>query len=935
MIESLLTTKLYIPPPHPSLVPRPRLIRQLDEGLRLGHRLTVVSAPAGYGKTALLSEWAARCARPVAWISLDQGDSELRRFLAYLIGALRTLPHLADAGVGRSIAVVLHSPNPEGAAPALSVEPLLTDLINEIAAAPGEPFLLILDDLHLIDDRTVHTAIRFFLDNLPPSSRAMHLVLASRTDPPWPLARLRARDEITEVRANDLRFTTDEAMAFLSGTGTANLSAKDVAVLWERTEGWIAGLQMAAISLQGRKRSSDVNRFIETFRGTHRFILDYLLEEVLGQQSPATREFLIQTSILERMTGPLCDAVRLYDAKSWDHPKGRDAGDRWEGGPDGRALLTQLERANLFVMPLDNERQWYRYHTLFADLLQSTLRQGASPEQIQELYRRASQWHQEHGFLEEAVKYALAAQDYDRAVSILEQNLLAILYRSGTPTFLGWLDQLPKSLIDDHPWMDIYRAWTLAHTSQLEDAEALLQDVEKRVPPDGPESLDLLGSIAASRAYMANLLGELGRALELAQLANDQLLEDNLRVRASVAYTLADTCFALDDMEGAGRAWSQMIDLGRRADRSLLTLPAMCNLANVKKVQGHLCEANGLYEAVHQLMLEQDALDSRVRMSYEIGLSDLLYEWNELETARDRVMVGIEHCQRFGVYITHKVLGHIVLMRVLQAQGDTSGALDALHKAEEVANGSRIQRGTMLQLETWRVRQWLATGDLEAATRWVDESAGHSEVELIAQARVRLAQRRTEQTLQLLDQLEGVTRADGRTGRLIEVLILTAVALSQLSADRAGPTALPGQARGRRDAVAVLAQALALAEPEGYVRLFIDEGEPIENPLRQAAARGIALDYVGRLLDALRREQALRSLGPSRSSIADMVVDPMTKRELEVLRLLATGVTNKEIAQTLVIAISTVKQHLKNIYGKLDVHSRTQAVARAQELDLL
>jgi LuxR family maltose regulon positive regulatory protein len=910
MATALLTTKLYIPPVRPNQVSRPRLIRRLDEGVRLGHRLTLVSAPAGFGKTTLLSEWAAATEGPVAWVSLDKDDNEPGRFLAYLVAALQTIPHLDEAGVGGALLAEIQSANLEGTASALALEPLLTDLINEIVAAGFERFMLVLDDFHLIENESAHGAVTFLLDNLPPSPRGIHLVLAGRADPPWPLARLRGRGEITEVRANDLRFTAEETAAFLDSIGAVGLSPEDVAVLRDRTEGWIVGVQMAALALrgrlsaEGRQQGREIARFIDSFRGTHRFVLDYLMEEVLSQQTPAIREFLLQTSILERMTGSLCDAVA----------QGGDQG--------GEAVLRQLEQANLFLMPLDDERLWYRYHRLFADLLQSSLRGSRSSEEIQELHRRASRWHQEQGSLEEAVKHALAAQDFERAVSVLEQNILAMLYRSGAPTFLGWIDQLPESLLQRHPYMDIYRAWTFAHTGQLDRAEMLLQDIEERVQPGEPEGSDLLGSIAATRAYLANLYGELDRALELAHQANDQLFEHNLRVRASVAYTLADTHFARDDIDGASRAWSEMMRLGQEADRPLLTLPAMCNLAEVKKVQGRLREANDLYHTIHQLMLEQDAADSRVRLSFEIGLSDLLYEWNDLEAARERVMVGIEYCQRFSVYITNMVLGHLVLMRLLRAQGDTEGALDALGKAEEVVRSSRIQQGATIRFKTGQVRQWLAMGDLGAADRWADEGSGHSELEQMARARVRMAQGRVDEALGLLEQQARAAEAGGRGGRLIEIWVLQALALAAL---------------GRHDqGLAALDQALALARPEGYARVFLDEGAPMGNLLRQSVARGIAAtqgvvgDYVRGLLEALEQEGP-----PLPSPAAGPVADPLTERELEVLRLLAAGLSNREVAHTLVIALSTVKQHLKNLYSKLGVHSRTQAVARGRELDIL
>jgi LuxR family maltose regulon positive regulatory protein len=892
----LLTTKLYIPPQRPNLVFRPRLTARLEEALRLQHRLTLVSAKAGMGKTTLVSEWLHEQDRPATWLSLDANDDDPRRFTGYLVAALQRV----DPKIGGGIPARLEMPQLPAA------EALIGELINDLATA-SDPFLLALDDYHLIQSEWIHEAVGFLAENQPP---AMHLILATRADPPLPIARLRGRGQLSEIRDHDLRFTPGEAAQFLNEAMKLDLDAEIIATLERRTEGWIAGLQMAAISMRGRQQEGDLSAFVEAFGGTNRYILDYLLEEVLNQQAPAIQEFLIETSILARMCGALCDAVRLSEAEA-------------------QGVLAHLERANLFVTPLDDERRWYRYHHLFADLLKSTLRQRRSAEDIRELHRRASRWQKDHGTLEEAITHAMAAQDYDRAASIIDENIATMLSRSEAPTLLGWIDKLPEEIVRGRPWIDVNRAYTLALSGRLEQLEPLLAGAEVRIEPGDPRARELRANIAAIRAYAANLQGDAARAMEMAVLTEELLPGQHLNAHGMAAYALAETCFAGDDIDGAIQASRRMLEVGTALDRLLIAVTALCDLASAKKVQGQLRQAGEYYGQARQWMVEKRGLDSRVRSAYQAGLADLKLQCSELDAAHEHATTAIEFCRRFGVP-SEMVSAYLTRMRVLQARGDTEGALEALRHAEEIMASHHIRLAAKIALQTARVAQWLAAGDVETASRWAQALSGGSELEQMALARMWLAQGRAADAQHLLGRQLALAESGGRTARSIQMLGLLALAL---------------EAQGRlEEADASLSRALALGRPERHLRLFLDLGQPLHALLERAAAQDaaatpVARDYVQALAHAFQDERAVqrsREAAVSQPpSPADALVDPLTGRELEVLGLLAEGLSNKEIASRLVVAPSTVKQHLKHIYNKLDVHSRTQAVARGRDLGLL
>jgi LuxR family maltose regulon positive regulatory protein len=903
MVTPLLTTKLYIPPVPPACVPRPRLIERLNEGLHC--KLTLLSAPAGFGKTRLLGDWAQQSMFPVAWVSLDTGDNDPARFWTYFTAALQTI----HEGVGESFLGVLQSPQP------LSVEELLTGLLNEIAQVSA-PFVLVLDDFHVITDRGVHDAIVFFLGNLPPQ---MHLILSSRADPPWPLARLRGCREVTELRTADLRFKPEEAASFLNEAMKLDLSPEDVAALEERAEGWVVGLQMASLAMRARlsvEGPVDLSRFIKAFSGSHRFILDYLVEEVLDQQAPDVLEFLLKTSILERMTASLCDAML--------------------GTGDGQAKLAHLERANLFLVPLDDERHWYRYHQLFADLLRSRLQQ-TQPDQIPTLHRRASEWYEGRGQIVEAVGHALLAGDVEWIEHLVAGNALAVIYHGELATVARWLDALPDEMMRSRPRLGVARAWALAYAGQTDSIEGLLQHAEQAMASPGEhagapvltmaEERQIAGQIVAIRAYVAALKGDWSHAADLAREALHRLPETDLPVRGWTAAVLGCALRSQGDSRAAAQAFAQAIAISRAAGDSYLEVDVLWEQAALHLGQGQLRKAMSTCEEAVQIA-EQYTRRSGRRLpvtGYLYSLmSHVLREWNDLEAALCHGREGLELCQRWGQAdaLTH---GWYRLAMVLHAAGDTVGALEAIQEAKRVAKG--LGASYIITVGAHEARIRLAHGDVAAAARWVQESGLGADDEpsletcigYLALARILMAQGRLDETLELLVRLLRMVEAAGAMAPAIRILILQALVL---------------QAQGEDEqALAALERALTLAEPEGYVRVFVDEGVPVGELLRQAAARGIQLDYVRRLLAAIEKEyaDARRALRFASLTLAE----PLSERELEVLRLLTTHLSSREIAEQLVISVSTARSHIKNIYGKLDVHSRREAVARAQELGIL
>jgi len=918
MAVPLLTTKLNVPPPRPNLVPRLRLVERLDDGLRLGRRLVLISAPAGFGKTTLLSQWAHGRGRShtgpyVAWLSLDEGDNDPTRFWSYVIAALQTIPGLGRAGVGEAARAALHSPGFVDANASPPIEALLTGLINEIAAVPA-PCALVLDDFHVITDRSVNDAFTFFLDNMPPH---MQVLLASRSDPPWSLARRRASGEIAELRADDLRFTPIEVAAFLNQVMGLGLSAQGVAALDGRTEGWIAGLQMAALSMRERK---DASGFIAAFAGTHRFILDYLVEEVLDQHPPDLQEFLLGTSILERMTSSLCDAVMARADGS--------ALSEATLSPGSQAILIQLEQANLFLVPLDDQRRWYRYHHLFADLLRSRLEQ-TQPDRVPTLHRRAGEWYEQNGLITEAVSHMLAAGDVEQVARLVEGNALAMMDRGELRTLAEWLDILPDEVMSCRPWLCIAYAWVLAYVGhfdaiepQLEHAENAWADPERRA-----EIRHVAGHAATIRGYTTALKGDMSRAVELARRALEHLPEGDLRARGVATAVLGGALKEGGDLVAAAQALDEAISIGQAAGDSHVAVINLCDLTRLQVLQGRLHEAVATCQYALRLADEyagQSGWRLPVTGHVYTHLSRVLREWNDLEAATPLAREGIQLCRQWG-WVELLVHGGIYLAQTLQVIGDAEGALDAIRTAREAANG--LSTRFVGLVEAHEALLWLAQGDVAAASRWArqsglsvrDELGFQERLRYLALARVLVARGRLDDALGLLARLLTMAQAAGAMGYVIAILILQAIARHAQGQDE--------------QALAPLERALALAQPEGYVRSFIDAGLPMAQLLRQAVARGIAVDYAGKLLAALEGEMGeegrVTASGPS------PWVEPLSERELEVLRLLTTHLSSTEIAEELFISANTVRSHVKSIYGKLNVHSRKDAVQRAQELELV
>jgi len=885
----LLTTKLYMPPVSPRLVLRPRLIQRLEEGLRLGQRLTLASAPAGFGKTTLLSEWLRQVDRPVTWLSLDEGDNDPVRFFAYLLAALQSI----DPDIGQTAETILKAPQPP------PPEPLVASLTNDIAGT-AQRFILVLDDYHLIEAPPIHDTVSFLLDHMPPPPGGMHLVIATRADPPLPIARLRARGQLNELHVTDLRFTVEEAAEFLNQVMGLDLSVEDLAALEERTEGWIAGLQMAAVSLRGR---ADVTAFVRAFTGSHRYIIDYLGDEVLQRQPAKVRQFLLQTAILARLTAPLCDAV-IQGAGLDLEPEG------------SQAMLEYLESNGLFLTPLDGERCWYRYHHLFADLLHHRL-QHEQPDLVPRLHRRASEWYQASKLYPDAVNHSLAAGDEERAAELIGQKGWAMLVRGEMRELLGWLDSLPQDLVSSRPQLGVIHAWALALTGQWNGVEQSLAQIgDGHVP----------GEMAALQAYVASVQGDVPRTIALCKQASEALPKRKWFSRSFVALSLGIAYFAGGQPRAARKALSEAIELCQTAGLSYMVQAAMMELGLVQQTAGSLHEADQTFRRALELAPGQDVRPVPIAGMAYVGLAKVHYEWNNLDRALRCARKGIELTE-LGGFNSVLLRGYTRLAEVCLARGDAVAASQALEKAEHLAQRHPypVLSGALASL---RVRFWLLRGNLRAASLWLQENRPGTgdlfefsqELEQLAVARALLGLNQPARALPLLRQLQDMAEEAGRMWGLIENLLLQAQAL---------------QMEGDLDqAVSTLGRALSLAEPEGYVRSFVDEGEPMVRLLRRALAEGIAPSYVSKLLVAFG--ESAQPVPPAAQALVDQpLVDPLTERELEVLRLIAAGLSNREIAQELFVAVSTVKTHINHIYGKLDTKSRIKAVAKARRLGLL
>jgi LuxR family maltose regulon positive regulatory protein len=889
MSAPILATKLYIPPPRPKAVPRPRLIERLNEGLI--RKLTLVSAPAGFGKTTLVSEWVASCGQPAAWLSLDDGDNDPARFISYVVKALQTL----DAGIGEGLLAALQSPQP------VKIETILTTLLNEISAIT-ENFLLILDDYHLLDSQLVDQSLAFLIEHQPSQ---MHLVIATREDPSLPLARLRARGQLTELRAADLRFTSAEAAEFINRVMELNLSDEDVAALEARTEGWIAGLQLAAISMRDHK---DATGFIQSFTGSHRFVMDYLLEEVLHQQSESIQAFLLRTSVLDRMCGSLCDAVLLAPSIP------------------GQATLENLERANLFTVPQDNERRWYRYHHLFGDLLRKRLGQSLTPKEIAELHIHASEWYENNNLMLEAFRHAAAANDIERAIRLMESKQMPIHVRGVATAILDWLESLPKTLLDARPALWWKQASLLLIIGQPMGVEEKLQAIEAALASTGlpgaemdESSRDLVGKIAAARANVAQVQAQPETTLVQARRALEYLHPNDLNNRSMALRSMGFAYYLLEDLAAAGRAYAEALSLGQASGDIINILLASIRLGQIQEHENQLHLAAVTYQRVLQRIDEYSPPNAPVAY---LGLARIFYEWNDLNTAEQYGERSFQLAQQYDQVIDRLILSELFLARLKLARGDVAGAAGVLAQAEQKTRQNSFTF-RLPEIAAAQVMIHLRQGTIDAAAQIAQQNT----IPLF-QARVLIAQKDPSAALKILEPMQQEMEVKGLLDRLFRVMALESIVLYEIGE--------------KEKAAELLDEVLARAEPEGFIRLFVDEGDAMAELLSAAAAQGIRPDYVGKLLAAFEAEKQKSEYKPDLAPHlpeghrdGEPLIEPLSQRELKILQLIAQGLSNREIGERLFLALDTIKGHNRKIFDKLQVQSRTEAIARARELGLL
>jgi LuxR family maltose regulon positive regulatory protein len=884
MATDLLQTKLRAPRLRPLLVPRPRLLETLNEGL--AGKLTLVSAAAGFGKTTLVSSWldalqTAHAILPppqIAWLSLDANDGDPARFLSYVIAALQRI----DPQLGKAAQAMLQ-------ASPLPIPALLTSLLNDVAAQPN-PVMLVLDDYHVIDARPIDEALGFLLDHLPPQ---LHLVITTREDPNLPLARLRVRGLLTEVRAADLCFTVAETAIFLQQVMGLELTETQIAALEARTEGWIAGLQMAALSMRGQK---DISTFIQSFTGSHRFVLDYLLEEVLHQQPAPVQEFLLKTAILNQLTGSLCNALT--------------------GETNGQEILESLDRANLFLVPLDHERRWYRYHHLFGELLRQRLQQDTEESAVHALHIRASEWYEANGLALEAFHHATAANDMARALRLIEGEGLPLYFRGEAIPIRHWLESLPEAEFRTRPALWVTYASVLTMTGRLHDnIEEILQAAETALQDNGADekTADLLGQIAAIRAMLAVPKNGVETIITQARRALELLHPDNAPMRTTTTWTLG-YAYQLQGKRAAARAaYAETIAQSQKSGNLMTEIAATTCVGQIQEAETQAHQAAASFRRVLALVGDPPwpaACEACV------GLARLHYQWNDLAAVEQYGQQGLALARLLENVDTPAACG-VLLARVQLAQGDAAAAETRLAEAEQFVQQQQFDHW-LGEITALRIQTLLQRGALAAAAQLAE---AHNLP--LSRARLSLAQHDPKAAFAQLAPVRQQAETNDWADLRLQVLLLQA--LAHQAADE------PGQA------VQTIGEALALAAPGDLLRPFVDEGPAMAKLLRQAMKDGVASLFAQQVLaafgeTAVAQPPTAQSAAPS---IAQPIVDPLSARELEVLKLLTSGLTGPEIARELMISLNTLRTHTKNIYAKLGVNSRRLAVRRAQELDLI
>lgn len=890
----IISTKLYIPSPRSKIVIRRRLFERLDDGLH--RRLTIVSASAGFGKTTLVSEWLAGCDRPVAWLSIDEGDNELACFLTYLYTSLQRIA----TDMGEGILGLLQSSQP------VPIVSILTTLLNEIDTIPY-PFILVLDDYHVIKTSLIDQAIALLIERMPP---LMHLVIITREDPNSPIARLRVRDQLTEIRATELRFTASEAAEFLDQVMGLNLTPEEIDLLESRTEGWIAGLQLAALSMQGHE---DPVSIIQSFSGSHHFVLDYLVEEVLQHQSAYIHHFLLRTSILDRLCGPLCDAILS-----------NGVGEHFSVSSSGQEILEYLDHVNLFIVPLDNERKWYRYHHLFADLLQKRLSHSITSNiddgerGMAELHILASKWYEENGLEIEAFHHAAMANDTERAARLMEGDGMPLLFRGVISPVLNWLNSLSNRELDAMPSLWIMYASALLLVGQMIGVEHKLRAAEKALQntKQDDKMQDLIGHIASIRATLAVSKHDTDTIMTESRRALENLHPDNLPVRTATTWTLGYAYQLQGNRTAANKAYTEALSISQMIGHKTITIMATLGLGNIQEADNQLDVAAQSYRRVLHLAGNPPL---PIACEAHLGLARILYEWNELDAAMQHGQQTVQLAKHFE-HTDRVVAGEVILARLQLVRGQISGAIAILAKADQSARQENFVNQMPL-IATAQVLALLHLGNLDDAAHLAQKHDLQPSL-----ARVYLAQGNTSSALLVLEPLRRQAEVKELKDERLKIMVIQAVAL---------------HTQGEKlKASQMIVDALTMAEPGGFIRIFVDEGMGMYRLLSEIVKNEkMPKIYLSKLLaafeaDELKMKSELNK-GPRLVQSNKSLIEPLSGRELEVLHLIAQGLSNLEISEQLFISLTTVKGHNRSIFDKLQVARRTEAVALARKLGLL
>jgi len=886
----LLQTKIYLPLKQSDIVSRPRLIEALSD--IADRKLTLISAPAGFGKTTAVSGWVRDSDIPACWLSLDSGDNDLHQLLRYMVLSLQQV----DQHIGEGVSAALEGSSP----PAHDL--LLTELINDIAITE-DPFILVLDDYHVIESQEVHDAIDYLLDHMPP---LMHLTITTRVDPPLSLSRLRAQGQLVELRSAELRFTMKETTAFLNDCMGIALPTEDVSALEDKTEGWIASLQLAALSLKGRENKQE---FIAAFSGSHRYIIDYLVDEVMSAQTDEERDFLMGTSILERLHAPLCDEVM--------------------GISSSRQMLERLDKANMFLIALDDDRSWYRYHHLFSEFLSQRLL-ADGPERAAELHVRAADWMNENEFVEQAFKHALAASDYEKAAEIVDPIVLSMVGTGQLLTLLKWTESFPDEVLDQHQWLLLARAYACLMSGDVPSVEPLLKRAETRLGEisDPEVQSEIIGNVMVIRAFIARGMGRFEEAIELSRNALERLPGSGRMVHAAAYGNTGFPLYVLGMHAEAKPYLLEARNIGPR-ENPYPVLAAVSWLGKIAEHKSDLDAAEEVYAYINGHATDLGCISPLPVGGYgHLGMGRLFYERNDLEQAETHIVEGVEDGEQ-GSEVAIMMMGYGALIKLRQTQGRLDEADEVFGKAHALGR-SAARAFEYTQLASWEALQSLKRGDIKTASAWAEATLPETtDYEFRRQesdrvlAKVLIAGGKPSEATELLGRLLEAVETDGRYGDAIGILALLAIAHDK---------------DGKRDeAIATLTRAIKLAEPQGYIRTFIDEGKPMADLLRVVATEHSLTAYIRNLLDAFAAEGS----GPERASslpssqMTGYLVDPLSERELEVLAHMAGGQKHQEIADQLFVTINTVRTHTKSIYSKLQVNSKTDAINRGRELELI